>query len=96
MTNFDFGVSVTTDASTGNVMSVYFQIRKAKVHETREFADGAAFADYNRLGELVGIELLAPCKVSIVDQLAENEPIAVRSRTKHFMRSAGPRQMIAA
>ena len=96
MTKLTFGISITTDESTGEVLSVYFQIRKGKALETREFADGAAFADYNKTGELVGVELLAPCKVSVVDQLAENEPSHVRSRTKKFIRTAGPRQMVAA
>lgn len=96
MIDFDFGISVTTDDSTGDVLAVYFQIRKGKVHETREYAEGAALADYNKRGELIGIELLAPCKVSIVDQLAANESAAMRRQTKRFMRKAGPRQMVAA
>ena len=96
MTAFSFEVSVMTENDTGDVLAVYFQIRKGKVHETREFADGVAFADYNKHGELIGVELLAPCNVSIVDQLARNETAAVRRRTKSFMKSAGPRQMIAA
>ena len=92
----EFGVSISTDDSSGDVLSAYFQIRTGKVHETREFADGAAFADYNKKGELLGIELLSPCRVSIVDQLAANEPTSVRRKTKNFMRQAGPRQMVAA
>ena len=93
---FAFGLTTTIDDETGDVLSVYFQIRKGKVHETREFADGAAFADYNSYGELLGIELLGPCQVSVVDQLAANEPLVMRQRTKKFMKTAGPRQMVAA
>ena len=96
MTDFSFQVFVETDDATGSVIAAYFQIRKGKVHETQEFADGAAFADYNRNGELRGIEVVAPCKVSIVDQVAANEPAAVRTKTKQFLKSSGPRQMIAA
>ena len=95
MTPFDFAVSVTTDDTTGDVLSAYFQIRRGKVHETREFSEGAALADYSKNGELIGIEILSPCRVSIVDKLAANEPVHVRTRTKKFMRSAGPREMIA-
>ena len=91
----EFGVSITTDEQSGEVISAYFQVRRGKVHETREFADGAAFADYDAHGHLLGIELLSPCKVSIVDQLALNEPATLRQRTKTFMRRAGPRQMVA-
>ena len=95
MTALDFGISITTDTSTGHVLSAYFQVRRGKVHETREFADGAAFADYNKYGELLGIEVLAPCKATIVDQLAANESVDLRRQTKEFMRRAGPREMIA-
>ena len=92
----EFGVSISTEDATGDVLAVYFQIRSGRVHETREFAEGAALADYNKHGELIGIELLSPCRVSIVDTLAANEPIEIRRKTKQFMRQAGPRQMIAA
>ena len=94
--NLQFGLEVTVDESTGSPISVYFQIRKGRVHETREFADGAAFADYNKFGALLGIELLSQCRVSIVDQLAANEPVILRTQTKNFMRRSGPRTMIAA
>ena len=96
MTKVSFAISITADEETGNVMAVYFQVRKGKMHETREFEDGAAFADYNQNGELIGVEILSPCKVNIVDQLAANEPPEVRLRTKRFMKQCGPRQMIAA
>jgi uncharacterized protein YuzE len=92
----NFGVMITVDDATGETISVYFQIRRGKVHETREFADGAAFADYDKSGMLLGIELLSPCKVEIVDQLAANEPTSLRSQAKKFMRDNGPRSMIAA
>lgn len=93
---FQFAVQITVDEATGQPISVYFQVRRGKVHETREFADGAAFADYDRTGALLGIELLSPCKVEIVDQLAANEPVDLRRETKRFMRNSGPRYMIAA
>jgi uncharacterized protein YuzE len=96
MTPFTFGLAVETDDATGEILAVYFQIRRGKVHETREFADGVVLADYNRKGELIGIELLAPCRATIVDQLAANEPAAIRRETKQFMKDAGPRKMVLA
>lgn len=96
MTPLAFEVSVETEESTGEVVCVYFQIRKGKSHLTQEYADGAAFADYNRQGELIGIEILAPCSVSVVDQLAANESAELRKMTKRFLRDSGPRKMIAA
>ena len=94
--NLQFAIQVTVDDLTGKPISAYFQVRRGRVHETREFANGAAFADYDKSGQLLGIELLSPCKVEIVDQLAANEPASLRTQAKRFMRDAGPRQMIAA
>src|SRR5437879_13887987 len=94
--NLHFAVEVSVDKATGQPVSVYFQIRRGRVHETREFADGLAFADYDRSGSLLGIELLGPCRASIVDQLAANESVSLRSQAKNFMRRSGPRSMIAA
>lgn len=91
----DFGISIEVDNATGKTICVYFRVRRGKVHETREFADGAAFADYDKSGQLLGVELLSPCKVEIVDQLSANEPVALRSRAKRFMRENGPPSMIA-
>ena len=96
MINYQFAVEVTVEETTGKPISVYFQIRRGRVAETREFADGAAFADYDRTGALLGIELLVPCKVEIVDQLAAHEPPQLRQQTKRFMKKVGPRELIAA
>lgn len=91
----EFSVAVTTDSESGSVISVYFQVRRGKVSETREFADGAAYADYDKYGYLLGIELIAPCSVTVVDQLAAHEPVQLRRQTKKFMRQAGPPQLVA-
>ncbi len=94
--NLHFNVLLTVDNATGAPLAVYFQVRRGKVHETREFADGAAFADYDKHGQLLGIEIVSPCRVSVVDQLAANEPAEMRQRTKKFMRENGPRFFVAA
>ena len=94
--SLSFRVSIETDDATGDVLAVYFQVRRGKSHETREFERGKVFADYNRRGELLGIEMLAPCKVSVVDKLAKHEPDQFRRRTKQFMKRSGPRRMVPA
>src|SRR3972149_1906092 len=90
-----FRISVETEDATGDVLSVYFQIRKGKHDHAKEFACGAAIADYDRHGYLLGVELLAPCKVKIVDELAKAETQLMRSGIKKFMRNSGPRELIA-
>jgi uncharacterized protein YuzE len=85
---FSFQVSVETHNRTGAVMAAYFQIRKGKPKCTKEYADGNAFADYDRHGRLVGIELLAPCSLSVLDKIAK------QGTTKQFLRGAVPRGML--
>lgn len=91
-----FGVHIDTDDTTGDVLAVYFRIRSGRVRETVEFADGAAFADYDLNGMLLGIELIAPCNVSIVDKIAKKEPVELRKQTKKFLKNTCPPHLLAA
>jgi hypothetical protein len=95
-TRLSFETNTTTDENTGEVLSVYFQLRRGKVSQTIEFENGAAFADYNARGELLGVELLSPCRVTIIDKIAANEPVSLRKSMKAFVRRSGPREMVAA
>jgi hypothetical protein len=54
----------------------------------KEYDGGSVFADYDRQGELLGIEMLAPCKVSVLDKIAGQEP------AKRFIKGAIPRAML--
>ena len=94
MSELCFAVSIATEDETGNVVAVYFQIRRGKSYKTEEYADGAAFADYNRKGELLGIELLGPCKATIVDQLASNESAMVPARAEAAPKPRAKRTVI--
>jgi hypothetical protein len=71
---FSFRMSIENDNKTGAVLAVYFQIRKGDSAKVVEYADGGVFADYNRKGELLGIEMLAPCKASVLNKIAVQEP----------------------
>jgi hypothetical protein len=83
----NFKIGVSTNERTGEIMAVYFQVRKGHAAEVREFADGAAFANYARNGELLGVELLAPCRLSILDKIAADRKV------KQFIRRGIPRHM---
>ena len=85
-----FKVSVETNNHTGEILAVYFQVRKGKAVEVQEFENGNAFANYGRKGELLGIELLAPCKLKVLDQIMKTEP-----QPRMFVRNAMPRKMLA-
>jgi uncharacterized protein YuzE len=85
----NFSVSVEVNRLTGEVIAAYFTIRKGKVNETREFAEGRAFADYDSRGRLLGLELLGPCDVAVLEKIPGRDVIA-----KRFLRTAAPREMV--
>ena len=85
---FDFKVNIETNDQTGGVMAVYLQIKKGQSVTTRELAGGAAFADYDRKGRLLGIEMIGPCRVSALTRIATEEP------EKKFLRESIPRGML--
>jgi uncharacterized protein YuzE len=85
---FSFCVSIETEDKTGAVMAVYFRVRAGKPKVTKEYADGNLFADYDRHGRLLGIEMLAPCRASVLDRIAKRAP------EKRFLRDAVPRGML--
>lgn len=90
---FSFQVMVTNDNRTGKILSVYFRIRSGKAAQVKEFQDGAAFANYNHKGELIGIELLAPCQLAVLDKISKSEPKA-QLEVRRFVRGNMPRDMV--
>jgi uncharacterized protein YuzE len=85
-------LKLSVDENTGNVRSAYLQIRQGRVDETREVSEGRAFADYDASGTLLGIELIGPCEVEILENIASQETEAVR----RFLRSSPPRFLVPA
>jgi uncharacterized protein YuzE len=86
----NFKVTVTTNELDGSVMCVYLRIRKGASARTVEVKDGAAYADYNQKGQLLGIELLEPCSIKVVDKIAQKEDASV----KRFVLDNSPRGML--
>ena len=84
----NFQLNVETSNATGDVLAVYFQVRKGKASRVQEFEDGKVFVNRDRKGRLLGIEMLAPCRVAVLDRIAAGEPV-----TKRFLRLNIPRQM---
>lgn len=87
-----FRLEVSYNETTGEPVAAYLRVREGKVVETREVREGVAFADYGADGDLLGIELLAPCDVGVLDRLSEQEPEAVR----HFLRESARRPLVFA
>lgn len=87
---FRFRVAVQTDERSGRIMSAYLQFREGKAAKVVEYADGNAFANYNRKGELLGIELLGPCRLSVLEKVAKTKEV------RDFVRRVTPREMAVA
>lgn len=85
---FDFQVSVETDDQTGRVIAVYLRVREGKCHRTKEYSDGIVFADYDKRGKLLGIEILGRCRATVLNQ------IATLPSEKQFVRNSVPRGML--
>ncbi len=89
MKSLYFNFDVEVDNKTGRILAVYLQVRKGKVAEVLELANGNAFANYDRNGRLLGLELLGPCEINVLDRIARNEPKEV----KDFFRKNIPSQL---
>lgn len=85
----EFHVAVTTDKKTGELLAVYFQVRRGHAAKVREYENGNAFANFNEDGELLGIEMIGPCSVQVMDKIAKKD-----RDVKRFIRSNAPRRML--
>jgi hypothetical protein len=87
-----FRVETSVDDATGRVVAVYLRVREGEVAETKEVEEGVVYADYDSQGHLLGVELLGPCEVTVLDGIAENEAEPV----KRFLQSGTPRGLVPA
>ena len=92
MTKPAFRVETSVDDDTGGVVAVYLRVRDGEVAETKEVEDGIVYADYDSQGSLLGIELLGPCDVTVLESVTANEPEPV----KRFLRGGAPRGLVPA
>ncbi|HKB40514.1 MAG TPA: AbrB/MazE/SpoVT family DNA-binding domain-containing protein [Gemmataceae bacterium] len=88
----EFRLEVSYHETTGEPVAAYLRVREGKVAETKEVSEGVAFADYAADGLLLGVELLAPCRVEVLDRLSAKEPEPVR----RFLRRGVRTEMICA
>jgi hypothetical protein len=94
MTGVDtiFRLEASVDEKTGHLVAVYLRVREGEVADTKEVQEGVAYADYDSQGSLLGVELLGPCPVAVLDGIAANEPEPVRQ----FLRGGAPRELVPA
>lgn len=86
---FSFFLTVESNEQTGEVVAAYIRLREGESATVKEYAAGNLFADYDKRGRLLGMELLGPCKASVLSRIAD-QPSA-----KRFVRDAVPSAMLA-
>jgi hypothetical protein len=94
MTN-SFAVRVQAHPCTGKPLAACFHIQKGKAAEVRELADGTVLANYDRKGALLGVELLAPCKLSVLRKVSSEAPELIREAVKRLLTECAPVKLLA-
>jgi hypothetical protein len=87
-----FRMEISYDETSGEPVAAYLRVRGGEVAQTKEISEGVAFADYDDAGQLLGVELLAPCGADVLDRVSENEPEPVQ----RFLRRGVRREMVYA
>ncbi len=58
--------SIQFDKHSKDILAVYFKLHSGKVAKTVEIEEDACYADEDSEGRLLGVEMLAPGKVSLL------------------------------
>lgn len=90
-----FELSVNS-RSDGTLESAYIQLSKAKTVRTEELIESVLIVDYGRSGVLVGIEILAPVKISQVQKIAKHLEVSRRKAFRKFVKSSAPPALVTA
>ena len=90
MDQLSLGICIETVDQTGEILSVYFTVRKGKTKVTKELVDGLVFTDYDKDGKLLGIEMLGPVQIGFIEKLPRN------NRVRNFVKESIPRGMLVA
>ncbi len=87
---FELSVSARGD---GTVEAMYIRISNRKVSKTDEVIEDVLLVDLDSHGDLVGIEILAPVKLSQITEIVEKPRRAI---FRKFVRQAAPKKLVHA
>ncbi len=85
---FELSVSARND---GTLEAMYVRFSNRKVARTDEVIEDVLLVDLDSRNELVGIEILAPVKLSVVAGIVEKP---MRASFRKFIRSAAPSDLV--
>jgi uncharacterized protein YuzE len=81
---FEVSISGRDD---GTIETVYVTLLPDKVAKTVEVEEDQLLVDYNHLGQIVGIEILAPVRIRTLTQFVEGDQ---RTSFRRFIKSTVP------
>lgn len=77
-------VTVEYDLLDKGIVAGYMRLREGKVARTVEIAPDLVLVDLNSRGVLLGVEILGPCEVTILERIARKYHVPeVRSLARH-------------
>ena len=87
---FELSVSARND---GTLEAIYVRFSDHKVAKTEEVIEDVLLVDLDSRNELIGIEILAPVKLSDVAGIVEK---SMRAPFRKFIRQAAPSKLVYA
>ena len=58
-------VSVQRCPDDNEIEAIYIELKSTKISKSKEIGNGEAVVDFDKEGDVVGIEMLEPCKITI-------------------------------
>jgi uncharacterized protein YuzE len=77
----------------GRLEAVYIRLRTGRAAKTREVIEDALLADFDARGQLIGVEILAPVKLSDLTRLVQTDR---RAPFRKFIREIAPPSLVVA
>lgn len=87
---FEISISGRND---GTVESLYITVGAGKITKTKTIVEDIVLADYDAHGRLIGIEILAPVKISQITPLVEEKR---RKPFRSFVKAQAPEELVFA
>ena len=80
-------MNVSIEFEAGSILAVYFSLRQGKVARTIEAGNGVQ-VDQDRNGTVLGVEMLNPAKVNIVERIGRKRHIPELTHARRDLRRA--------
>ncbi len=87
---FELSISARDD---GTLEALYIRLRVGKVAKTKEISEDVLLADYDSRTKLLGIEVLAPVKLSRITRLVDEDR---RKPLRRFVKAQAPDDLVLA